>query len=100
MEIIVTSKNISYDSNTGIAHFGAHFNSQAQVLSFNIDIMDPPRKDEAFTEFETFKTEVMQLIDPDIIYPEPMPEEDEEEINPVEENIDNNGEETEEGGNE
>ena len=103
MEINVTSKNVSYDSNTAIAHYGAHFNSQAQVLSFNIDVMNPAVYEDALAEFETFKSEVMELIEPDIIYPEPAPEVEPEEggeegggdidPNPVEE-------ENNEGGNE
>lgn len=91
MNINCTSKRVDYDTDGTGYHFGAHFNSNAQVLSFNIDIGDMSKIDEIIGLFEEeFKPEIMEYIEEDIVIPEvpeeePTEEEPEEEI-PDEEN--------------
>ena len=87
MNIIMTAKNVDYNADGAGYHFGAHFNSNAQVLSFNIDIMDPTKVDELIELFnEEFKPEIMSYVEEDIVIPEPAPQpEEEEEANPEDE---------------
>lgn len=88
MDIVMTSKNVDYNANGEGYHFGAHFNSNAQVLSFNIDIMNPAELDEIINLFaEEFKPAIIDLIEEDIVVPEPIePDEPEEEISEEGEN--------------
>ena len=79
LNINMTAKNVDYNADGVGYHFGAHFNSNAQVLSFNIDIMDPTKVDELIELFnEEFQPEIMSYIEEDIIIPEPIPEPEEE----------------------
>lgn len=85
MNINCTSKRVDYDTDGTGYHFGAHFNSNAQVLSFNIDIGDMSKIDEIIGLFEEeFKPEIMEYIEEDIVIPE-VPEEEPAEEEPTEE---------------
>lgn len=87
MDIIMTSKNVDYNANGAGYHFGAHFNSNAQILSFNIDVMNPAALDDIVDLFnEEFKPAIYELIEDDIVIPEPPEEEPEEEVEPEGEN--------------
>lgn len=98
MNINLTSKNVSYDSNGLGYHFGGHFNSNAQVLSFNIDIMDPNNIDNILTLFnDEFKPAIIASIQNDIIPAASI--EPEEEQEPTDSDIPKE-EENVEGGNE
>jgi hypothetical protein len=85
MNINCTSKRVDYDTDGTGYHFGAHFNSNAQVLSFNIDIGDMSKIDEIIELFkEEFKPEIIEYIEEDIVIPE-VPEEEPTEEEPEEE---------------
>ena len=85
MNINCTSKRVDYDTDGTGYHFGAHFNSNAQVLSFNIDIGDMSKIDEIIELFEEeFKPEIIEYIEEDIVIPE-IPEEEPTEEEPKEE---------------
>jgi hypothetical protein len=85
MNINCTSKRVDYDTDGTGYHFGAHFNSNAQVLSFNIDIGDMSKIDEIIELFkEEFKPEIIEYIEEDIVIPE-IPEEEPTEEEPEEE---------------
>lgn len=87
MDIVMTSKNVDYNTNGAEYHFGAHFNSNAQILSFNIDVMNPTALDDIIDLFnEEFKPAIYELIEDDIVIPEPPEEEPEEEVEPEGEN--------------
>ena len=85
MNINCTSKRVDYDTDGTGYHFGAHFNSNAQILSFNIDIGDMSKIDEIIELFEEeFKPEIIEYIEEDIVIPE-VPEEEPTEEEPEEE---------------